>query len=281
MRKKCGFNVGNDCNSSIVTSIFGGKNLYSFKSKFVPKVFAESGGANSGDDGTGGDDNGGSKPAINYEDLIAKARKEEKEKQYKNIERLKTQVDSLTQQHNDDLLVVADLKEKLKKAEDKLSTAGEGDSEEIKTLKKEVEDLKKDKEDLEKKVKDFEDKKPVNREEIEQEVRAELEEEYKVKTYKAEKLAEHKEDLLVPELVIGTTIEDIDASLQSALERSSEIRKTLGVDISQPQKKKGTPKGGNPSSSSVQGNKYTAEYLASLDVSSPEYAEVRKNLGLH
>ena len=65
---------------------------------------------------------------INYEDLIAKARKEEKEKQYKTIEKLKTQIDTLTTQHNDDLLRVADLEGKLQTANDKLTKAGSGDS---------------------------------------------------------------------------------------------------------------------------------------------------------
>ena len=56
-----------------------------------------------------------------------------------------------------------------------MKTAGQGDSEEIKTLKAEIDKLTKEKEDLDKKVKKFEGQKPVNREEVEKEVRAELE----------------------------------------------------------------------------------------------------------
>ena len=110
---------------------------------FSLKALAEEG--NKGDDDNnqqnGGEDN--STPSINYEDLIAKARKEEKDKQYKTIEKLKTQINSLTNQHNDDLLKVAGLEEELNKANEKLTKAGNGDSEEVKTLKETLKNQKK------------------------------------------------------------------------------------------------------------------------------------------
>lgn len=219
-------------------------------------------------------------PTINYEDLIAKARKEEKEKQYKTIEKLKTQIDTLTEQHNGDLLKVADLEKQLKEANDKLTKAGSGDSEEVKTLKNTIKTLEKEKEDLDKKVKEFENNKPVSREEVVAEVRAELETEYEVKTYKATKMAELKDDILVPELVFGSTKEEIDASIQNALTRSAEIKKNLGLDGST-NKQKRTPKSpANPSVSSVQDTQISLERLATMDVSSPEYAQLRKQLGL-
>lgn len=228
------------------------------------------------------EDNGGEgakPPVINYEDLIAKARKEEKDKQYKTIEKLKEQIATLTEQHNNDLLKIADLDKQLKDAKDQLTKAGSGDSEEIKTLKATIKTLEKEKEDLDKKVKEFEAKPPVNREEVEAEVRADLEAEYEVKTYKATKMAEHKDDILVPELVFGNTKEEIDASIQSALERSAEIKKNLGVGDKK--KDKRTPRTpSNPSVSGIQDKEISIEYLATLDVSSKEYAEVRKQLGL-
>lgn len=230
------------------------------------------------DNPDGGEAGGVTTPTINYEDLIAKARKEEKEKQYKTIEKLKGQVNTLTEQHNNDLLKIADLEKKLKEANDKLTTAGNGDSEEVKTLKGTIKTLEKEKEDLDKKVKEFETNKPVSREEVEAEVRAELEAEYEVKTYKAEKMAELKDDLLVPELVFGNTKEEIDASLQLALNRSAEIKKNLGIG-EKPAKR--TPKNtSNPSSSSVMDKEVSLERLAGMDVSSPEYAQLRKQLGL-
>ena len=235
------------------------------------------------DDNSGADGGEGAKttPTINYEDLIAKARKEEKEKQYKTIEKLKGQIATLTEQHNNDLLVKADLEKQLKEANDKLTTAGSGDSEEVKTLKETIKSLEKDKADLDKKVKDYEANKPVSREEVEAEVRAELEAEYEVKTYKATKMAELKDDILVPELVMGTTKEEIDASIQSALERSAEIKKNLGISTDG-KKTKRTPKSpSNPSVSSVQDKEISLERLATMDVRSKEYAEMRKQLGLH
>lgn len=218
-------------------------------------------------------------PTINYEDLIAKARKEEKDKQYNTIEKLKAQINTLTEQHNGDLLKVADLEKQLKEANDKLTKVGSGDSEEVKTLKNTIKTLEKEKEDLDKKVKAYESTKPVSREEVVAEVRAELETEYEVKTYKATKMAELKDDILVPELVFGSTKEEIDASIQNALTRSAEIKKNLGLDGSTKQKR--TPKSpANPSVSGVQDTQVSLERLATMDVRSPEYAQLRKQLGL-
>lgn len=263
MRKNCGIIAG--MSSEAIKKIIEAISL---------RAFADEGGDNPPDDNGG---EGSKTPTINYEDLIAKARKEEKEKQYKTIEKLKTQNNTLTEQHNNDLLKIADLEKQLKEANDKLTKAGSGDSEEVKTLKETVKTLEKDKEDLDKKVKEFESKKPVSREEVEAEVRAELEAEYEVKTYKAEKMAELKDDLLVPELVIGTSKEEIDASIQSALARSAEIKKNLGIG-DKPAKR--TPKTSNPSSSSVQDKEISLERLATMDVRSPEYAQLRQQLGL-
>lgn len=252
------------------------------------RAFADTAGGDGGDsnDNTGGEGGEKQTPTLNYEDLIAKARREEKEKQYKTIERLKQQVTTLTQQHNDDLIAVAEVKEQLQAANDKLTSASKGDSEEVNTLKQTVKDLEKAKSDLEAKIKEYEDNKPQSREEIEKEVRAELEAEYEVKTYKAEKMAELKDQLLVPELVSGDTKEDIDKSIEAALERSKQIRASLGLSDDGGKKKqtttnKRTPKSpANPSSGGTEGKEISMDYLASLDVRSPEYAEVRKQLGL-
>lgn len=237
--------------------------------------------ADDGEKGENPEDNvSGVTPSINYEDLIAKARKEEKEKQYKTIEKLKAQIDTLTKQHNDDLLKIADLEKKLQDSNEKLTKAGSGDSEEVKTLKETIKTLEKDKDELDKKVKDYEAKKPVSREEVEAEVREELEAEYEVKTYKATKMAELKDDILVPELVFGNTKEEIDASIQSALDRSAEIKKNLGINADNKPSKR-TPKSpANPSVNKVQDTQVSLERLATMDVRSPEYAELRKQLNL-
>lgn len=255
MRKNCGIIVG-------MSNEFIKKTI----EKLSFKAFADEGGE------------GGNPPAINYEDLIAKARKEEKEKQYKTIEKLKTQINTLTEQHNNDLLKVADLEKNLQEANTKLTKAGSGDSEEVKTLKETIKGLEKDKETLGNRIKEFEAVTPVSREEIEQSVRAELETEYEVKTYKATKMAELKNDILVPELVMGNTKEEIDASIQSALNRSAEIKKSLGISDNN---KRRTPKSpSNPSVSGIQDKAVSLEKLAMMDVRSPEYAQLRQQLGL-
>lgn len=264
MRKNCGIIAG--MSNGTIKKIIENISLRAFAEEVDPEG------------GTGGD--GGKAPTINYEDLIAKARKEEKEKQYKTIEKLKAQVNTLTEQHNNDLLKIADLEKKLQEANDKLTKAGSGDSEEVKTLKDTIKNLEKEKEDLDKKVKDYEAKKPVSREEVEAEVRKELETEYEVKTYKATKMAEYKDEILVPELVFGNSKEEIDASIQSALTRSAEIRKNLGIDTGKKQDKR-TPKSpANPSVSGIQDRQVSLERLATMDVRSPEYAKLRQELGL-
>ena len=266
MRKNCGIIAG--MSNGAIKKLIEAVTL---------RAFADEG-DNTNTDSEGGSDEVVKTPTINYEDLIAKARKEEKEKQYKTIEKLKGQIDTLTKQHNDDLLVKADLEKQLHEANEKLTKAGSGDSEEVKTLKETINGLEKEKEALDKKVKEYEEHKPVNREEVEAQVRAELEAEYEVKTYKAEKMAELKDDILVPELVFGSTKEEIDASIQNALERSTEIKKNLGIGNKQ---NKRTPKSpANPSISGLQDTQVSLERLAMMDVRSPEYAELRKQLNL-
>jgi dihydroneopterin aldolase len=239
------------------------------------KVFADE--PASDDDNKGGEDGNSSKSTINYEDLIAKARKEEKEKQYKTIEKLKKTVETLTEQHNNDLLSIAELGKKVEEAEAKLTTAGKGDSEEITTLKSTIETLKKEKKALEDEVTKFKEVEPVDRSAVEAEVRQQLEAEYEVKTYKATKLLEMKDEILVPELVMGDTKEAIDESIKAAMERSKEIRKSLGIS----DKPKKTPKApANPSVDGIQDSGVDLDRLAKMDVRSPEYAELRKQLGL-
>ena len=239
--------------------------------KFSLRAYAEEP-KNPEDDDEGGNPNPSS--TLDFEDLISKARKEEKDKHYKTINKLKDKVDTFTKQHNDDLLVIAGLQNDLAKANEKLSKPNEGESEQVKKLKEQISDLTAQINTLTTENEGFKNTPPVNREDVVAEVRAELEAEYEVKTYKVTKLAEHKDDLLVPELVFGNTKEEIDDSLQKALDRSKEIRESLGVS-----KKKKTPPA-NPSVDSAQDSNVSVEQLANMDVSSKEYAELRKQLGL-
>ena len=221
------------------------------------------------------------KPTINYEDLISKARAEEKSKQYKTIDKLKGQIETLTKQHNEDLLKIGQLEEDLKTANSKLQTAGQGDSEEINTLKNEIKTLQEDKKGLEAQLENLYND-TVSREELENEIRTELEAEYATKTYKAEKMAELKDDILVPELVMGSTKEEIDASIEVALAKSKEIRDKLDITEEGSKSPQGrTPKSpSSPSVSGIQNSQFSEDYIAGLDVRSPEYAEFRKQIGL-
>lgn len=241
------------------------------------KAYADEEGDSEGNDPADENNEGNADVTVNYEDLISRARQQERQKQYKKIEKLNGAVSTLTEQHNNDLLKIAELEKQLEEANKKLTSASGDDSEVVATLKKEVETLKKEKKEVEDAFEKYKtDNVPVNREEIESEIRESLEEEYRVKTHKAEVLAEHKDTLLVPELVVGDTIEEIDSSLENALKRSAEIAEKFGGTEKKDTKKK--PKSGTPSRMNEE--ELTIDAIASLDPASPEYAEFRKKLGL-
>lgn len=217
---------------------------------------------------------------VNYEQLIAQARREEKEKLYPQIEKLKAQAEVLTKQVNEALLAkgavekeLADLKDSQKK----------GDSEEVTKLKAQVEALKSENENLKKNTVSEED------------LRKKLEKEYQVKLYAKDKLAENKDKILsvFAEKVVGNTKEEIDSAIEKAIASSDEIRKELGVEDKKDLKKKGknsegkkesnsqnNPPAPNPQGGEGEKGKFDLEYIQSLDPRSEEYAEWRKSVGL-
>ena len=218
---------------------------------------------------------------MNFEQLIAQARREEKEKLYPQIEKLKAQAEVLTKQVNEALLAkgavekeLADLKESQKKS----------DSEEVTKLKAQVEALKSENENLKKNTVSEED------------LRKKLEEEYQVKLYAKDKLAENKDKILsvFAEKVVGNTKEEIDSAIEKAIESSNEIRKELGVeDKKKPEKKdnkdsegkkesksQNNPPAPNPQGGEGEKGKFDLEYIQSLDPRSEEYAKWRKSVGL-
>ena len=218
---------------------------------------------------------------MNFEQLIAQARREEKEKLYPQIEKLKAQAEVLTKQVNEALLAkgavekeLADLKESQKK----------GDSEEVTKLKAQVEALKSENEDLKKNTVSEED------------LRKKLEEEYQVKLYAKDKLAENKDKILsvFAEKVVGNTKEEIDSAIEKAIASSDEIRKELGVEDKKKSEKKdnknsegkkesksqNNPPAPNPQGGEGEKGKFDLEYIQSLDPRSEEYAEWRKSVGL-
>lgn len=222
--------------------------------------------------------------SISFEDLVSKARNEEKRKQYKRIEGLDKQVKDLREKNNSLMLKVGDLEQKLDEANNKLVESKSGDSEEVKTLKSEISRITEELEKANAELQKFKDTPPVNREEVEKEVRAELEKEYEIKAYRAEKIAPYADDpTVMVELVTGDTKEDIDATLEAALKRSADIKKSLGLKNDNTPDNRRTPK--NPSNPAVQatggiGSEDMLQELLQYDPSSKEYAELRSKLGL-
>ena len=223
----------------------------------------------------------GDSPSINYEQLIAQARKEEKDKLYPQIEKLKAQIEVLTQQSNEALLAKGAVE---KEFADFKASQKKGDSEEVTKLKAQVEALTKENEDLKKNT--------VSEEEL----RKQFEEEYSVKLYAKDKLTENKDKILsvFAEKVTGKTKEEIDKAIEQAIASSDEIRKELGVDSKKEPEKKETSKKDSDSKDKKQSNppapnpqggegekgKYDLEYIQSLDPRSEEYAKWRKSVGL-
>lgn len=226
---------------------------------------------------------GGSQSTINYEHLIAQARKEEKDKLYGQIEKLKAQVEVLTKQNNESLLAkgkaeteLADLKKK----------ADKGDSEEVAKLKEQIAKLEEENKKLKEETPNAE------------EIRKEIEAEYEVKLYAKEQLAENKDKILsvFAEKVEGKTKEEIDEAIKKAIESSDSIRKELGVDEKDSKDKKekkeskdaekkdkketpANPPAPNPTNDNST-DKFNLEEVAKLDPRSKEYAEWRKSVGL-
>lgn len=131
---------------------------------------------------------------INYEQLISQARQEEKAKLYPEITKLKAEKEAQTKRINELIIQVAEKDEviKQKDAELKNATSKKVDSEEVKTLKLKVEEL-------------------TNSLALKDSELAEI----KLNSYKESKIKEVGGEL-IPELVKGTTQEEIDASIAVA-----------------------------------------------------------------
>ena len=209
---------------------------------------------------------------INYEELIAHARREEKDKLYPQINKLKEDLKTMTQLNNDNLLKIADLEKQLK------STSGDKSAKEIEKLTKEIEVLKGELSDQPEIVSEEE-----MRSKIESEIRTSIEAEYEVKLYKTEKISELKEEILpvFAELIEGDTKEELDLSIEWAKTKTKETKDSLGI-TEEPQKKEPAkrPSKTNPSNSVIEDKTYDAEYIRNIPADSPEWAEVRKALGL-
>lgn len=220
-------------------------------------------------------------PEVNYEALISKARQEEKDKLYPEINRLKTENALLTKQHNEALLKSGVLEQKIEKLEKELES---GNKEESTKLQAKIDALTEEN----KKLKEDTPK--------EEDIRKSIEAEYEVKLYLKDKLAENKDLILsaFKNSVVGNTKEEVDEAIKKAIENSNETRKELGLEIpdekgkgkdkgekkSDKGQKKNNPPAPNPASGGDNNDELDLEYIRNLDPSSKEYKEWRKKQGL-
>ena len=239
------------------------------------KAFADEGGTppinNEGNEGTPA-------PQINFETLIANARKEEKEKLYPRIKKLEDENKALVQTNNDNLMKLASTQKEL----DELK-ANNGESQKVKDLEAQLENAQAE-------IKTLKESTPK-----EEEIRARIEAEYEVKMYRTTKLSEGSDKILAvfADEVKGTTKEEIDASFEKAVEKTVQTKKQLGLideegnPIEKKSEKKSdekkdtknnTPPVANPSAE--EDEKFDMDYVQSLDPRSKEYAEFRKKMGL-
>lgn len=205
-------------------------------------------------------------PTVNYEDLISKARQEEKAKLYPQIETLKKEKDALVEKNNNNLLTIASKDKEIDTLKatitDLETNATKTDDETIKALKKQVKSL-------EKTVESYEANQ-VDVEAITKEVEDRVKEEYEVKLYRLEKLGETTE--LIPELVTGLTKEDIDNSFELAKQRYNSIKSSVVSNATATIPVVNTQVG-----------RFNNQQVQAKDISSmsaQEWAEHRKTLGL-
>ena len=227
-------------------------------------------------------DNGGSEgnePAqqINFETLIANARKEEKEKLYPRIKKLEDENKALVQTNNDNLIKLAQAQKELEDFK-----ANNGESQRVKDLETQLANAQAE-------ITTLKESTPK-----EEEIRARIEAEYEVKMYRTTKLSEGSDKILAvfADEVKGATKEEIDASFDRAVEKTVQTKKQLGLldDNGNPietgkksttkkeDKKTVTPPVANPSTE--EDEKFDMNYVQNLDPRSKEYAEFRKKMGL-
>lgn len=193
---------------------------------------------------------------VNFEDLIAKARKEERDKLYPELNKYKEKVNSL-------MLVIA-----------------ERDSE-IAELKKELEEAKKENAKLQENVeKGVKTNKTISEltttisvlerqlEELQAKYDADVTA-LKLESFKKEKIAEAGGEL-IPELVTGNSEEEIIASIELAKQRYQEIIQKAVQNVQMP--------AANPNQNVIQLKEKSIDEISSM--TPQQWAEYRKQLGL-
>lgn len=244
--------------ATVIKKIFG---------KVFFNAFADEPEASGGDEG-----DSKSVPQINFEAMIAQARKEEKDKLYPRIKKAEDEVKTLTSSLNRALLENAALKE----AQEQAGSVNPEDTEEFKSMKSRVEALEAENQTLKNSAPDLEA------------IRSEIRAEYELKAYAQSQIEASKGDILsmlIPD-ISGKSKEEIDQAIASAKEKTLSVKKDLGLvdeegNPVKPKKSAPTkPAKAAPAEEPV-GETFDADYIRSLDPRSPEYLEFRKKMGLN
>ena len=217
---------------------------------------------------------------VSYEQLIARARQEEKDKLYPQLQAEKDKVKELIQKNNELLVKMGSLQNEYDvvkaQLDDFKNNKGANENAEITALKAELEKVKKE-------YKEFKAG-TVDEATLRQQVEAEVKQQYEVEMYKVEKLnSDEFKGQIIPELVSGDTKEAIDESLAKSKARYEEL---IGVNRNQQQQpQQGQQLGavptmpvGNPNTQSFISATISAEEIQRM---TPEqWAEYRTKLGL-
>jgi hypothetical protein len=251
-----------------VENIFSGMSN-TLVGKLFPLYVARAEEAAPGNDGAPDGDN---QPPQNIDKLIAAARKDEKDKLYKQIAGLKTENTDLTNRVNELILQKAALEEELTKSKGKKPAHSDADFEALQTKHDE----------LAAKVVELE-KRPT-----EEQIRKDLEAQYELKGYLRDQIDANKGkilEILVGEIV-GSTKEEIDAAVAKAIERTKTARKSLGLpedgeeETPAPQQQKPTGRQRVPASNPSTTPLSKLDPATIRDMSPAEWAKKRKELGM-
>lgn len=203
-----------------------------------------------------------SQQTINFEDLVSKARAEEKAKLYPKIQKLESDNTTLVEKNNNLLLElgkkdseISTLRDQLTKTE---SANGVQESAKVKELQDTITQLQSQIQDMESSKVDVEA------------LTNQIKGEYDVLLYREQRLREVG-DVVIPELISGKTKEEIDASIEVSKARFSEITS------------KYVPTHQSIPPVNVNTSKLSMKDLSTEDImkmSQQEWAEKRKLLGL-
>lgn len=202
-------------------------------------------------------------PSIDFESLIAKARKEEKEKLYPEIAKLKEEAEKKVARVNELLLAIGQKDEIISQKDKEIKELKSGSK---KTESQEVQELKIQIADLENKLAEKDGEIST----------------IKITSYKERKIAEAGGEI-IPELVSGMSEEEIDLAIEKAKERYKEIVSKVAPQKQTVANSNSIPPA-NPNTQNFNNNQVNAMNLSGINLYTPEgraeYAKMRSQLGM-